>query len=75
MIKNIKLKIEGMHCKSCAMVIKMGLEENIGIVLSKVSFEKGNAEVSFDDAKLNEQNIIDAITKTGYTSQILTNLK
>lgn len=65
-----KLKIEGMHCSSCAMSIDMDLEDLDGIKEARTSYAKQESEVEFDQDKLNIQEVIAAIKKTGYTAQI-----
>lgn len=66
-IKN-KLKIEGMHCTSCAMVIDMDLEDLEGVCSCKTSYAKAEAEVEFDSSKADLEKIIEAIKKSGYNS-------
>ena len=68
MIKK-KLKIEGMHCTSCAMNIDFDLEELEGIKSVKTSYAKQECEIEFDSGKINEQVIIEAIKKTGYAAK------
>lgn len=61
-----KLKIEGMHCSSCAMDIDMELEDLDGVKEARTSYAKQEAEVEFDDNKLGLDQIIKAIEKSGY---------
>ncbi|KKR51345.1 MAG: Copper/silver-translocating P-type ATPase [Candidatus Curtissbacteria bacterium GW2011_GWA1_40_16] len=65
-----KLKISGMHCTSCAMKIDMDLEDLEGIKEARTSFAKQESEVEFDQDKLDIQNVIAVIEKTGYSAQI-----
>lgn len=60
-----KLKIEGMHCTSCAMSIDFDLED-LGIKSTKTSYARQETEVEFDEDKIKPQQIIDQIKKTGY---------
>ncbi len=62
-----KLKIEGMHCVSCAMNIDFDLEDLEGIKSAKTSYAKQECKVEFDEEKINDQRIIQTIKKTGYT--------
>ena len=71
MIKK-KLKIEGMHCSSCAMDIDMGLEDLNGVKEARTSYSKQESEVEFDEEKLGLKQIIKAIEKSGYKANILT---
>lgn len=62
-----KLKIEGMHCTSCAMNIDFDLEDLEGIKSAKTSYTKQETEIEFDEEKVSNQKIIQTIKKTGYT--------
>lgn len=64
-IKNLKLKIKGMHCSSCAMNIDFGLED-IGVKSARTSYAKQETEIEFDEEKIKPQKIIDQIKKSGY---------
>lgn len=65
MIKK-KLKIEGMHCSSCCLAIDMDLEDLEGIINVKTSYAKAETEIEFDPAKLDEEQILQTIKKSGY---------
>jgi len=62
-MKKMKLKIDGMHCSSCVMLIKDALLE-IGVKEAKISLD-GDAEIEFDD-NLSEGKVIETIKKQGY---------
>lgn len=64
-MKKIKLKIEGMHCSSCAMDIDGQLEDN-GVLESRTSYAKSITEVEFNPNDISEERIIKIIEKTGY---------
>lgn len=61
-----KLKIEGMHCSSCSLAIDMDLEDLEGIINVKTSYAKAETEIEFDPAKLDEEQILQTIKKSGY---------
>lgn len=65
-IKNIKLKISGMHCTSCAMNIDFDLEDLEGVKKAQTSYAKQETEVEFDEEKIKPEKIIEQIKKTGY---------
>ncbi len=60
----MQLKVIGMHCKSCELLIMNSLEE-LG-VKSKADYKKGIIDVEFDESKLSKERIIEAIEKEGY---------
>ena len=65
--KKIKLKIEGMHCVSCAMSIDGDLEDYVkGIKSAKTSYAKQECEVEFDEEKIKLRQILEQVEKTGY---------
>lgn len=67
----MKLKINGMHCGSCAMNIDGELED-MGVKEAKTSYAKSETEVVFDEEKISPQSIIEVIKKLGYTAEIAT---
>ena len=64
-----KLKIDGMHCASCAMSIDFDLEDLEGIKSAKTSYAKQECEVEFDEDKVKSEIIIQTIQKTGYQAK------
>jgi len=64
-MKTINLKIKGMHCHSCSMLISDALED-IGVKKSEIDDKKGTAIIEFDEAKLTVEQIKSAIKKEGY---------
>lgn len=71
MLKKVILKIEGMHCSSCAMNIDGELEETEGVKSAKTNYAKSQTEVTFDEEKVTENNIIGAIKHAGYDAEPL----
>ncbi len=70
-MKKVKLKIEGMHCTSCAMSIDGDLEDNVeGVKSAKTSYAKQVCEVEFEENVKVEQ-IIAQIQETGYEAQVV----
>lgn len=66
-----KLKIEGMHCSSCAMNIDFDLEDIDGVKTAKTSYAKEVSEVEFDEDKVKLEAIIKSVEKSGYKAQTL----
>ena len=69
MIKK-KLKIEGMHCSSCAMSIDFDLEDLDGVKSAKTNYAKQESEVEFDEERITEVVVIEQIKKTGYKATL-----
>lgn len=66
-----KLKIDGMHCSSCAMLIDGDLEDVEGVKSAKTSFPKSETEVEFDKKKVRPKIIVETIRKSGYTATLI----
>ncbi len=66
-----QLKIEGMHCTSCAMTIDFDLEDLDGVQVSKTSYARLETEVEFDEDKITIEEILVQVEKTGYTAVIV----
>lgn len=58
------LKIKGMHCKSCEMLIGDELDD-LG-VKNKIDHEKGTAEIEFDENKVSLDKVKKVIEGEGY---------
>lgn len=65
--RTVEFSIEGMTCASCEEHVKHEVNQLSGIVDSKVSYEQGNASVTFDRTKTNPDEIEQAILETGYS--------
>ena len=63
-MKKIQLKIKGMHCASCEVLIQDALEE-VG-AKAKVDSKMGTARIDYDEKKLTEEKIRQIIKKEGY---------
>jgi Cu+-exporting ATPase len=59
-------KVVGMHCASCAMNIERFAGKLDGVKSVNVNFAAEAANVEFDETKIKEEKIIEAINKLGY---------
>jgi len=64
-----QIKVSGMTCEACAVSVQRNLEKVKGVKHAEVSSEKGLASVTYDDAQANEQQLRDAINKTGFKAE------
>ena len=62
----INLKIKGMHCKSCEILISDALLE-AGVKECSVDSKKGVAVIEFDENKIKLDTIKSIIKDEGYT--------
>lgn len=70
-MKKVKLKINGMHCTSCAMNIDFDLEDLDGVKESRTNYVKQVTEIEFDSSKIKEEILIETIKKTGYLAEVV----
>jgi len=66
----LQLKVDGMHCASCALLIEEELEELDGVTEAKASFRRQRARVVFDDARV-VPAILEKIGELGYRAQVV----
>jgi copper chaperone len=66
-MKKAKIKINGMHCPSCEMLIKDSLDD-VG-VKAEVSHKSNSANVEFDEKKISIDKIKSIIKENGYTTE------
>jgi len=60
--------ITGMHCDSCASLIKETLEDTAGVQSADVNFGGKTAVVDFDQNVVQRQTIIKKIQDLGYNA-------
>jgi copper chaperone len=61
-----KIKVSGMHCKSCEILISDSLQEKQGVQRVISSAASGEVDVEFDDSKISLDKIKQVIRKEGY---------
>jgi Cu+-exporting ATPase len=65
-IKELDLKIGGMHCAGCATGIEKGLSRLEGVVRAQVNFALGTATVDYEPDSIREELIIEKVSELGY---------
>lgn len=65
-MKSITLDVKGMTCGHCKMAVNGALTELEGVENVEVNLETGKVEVSFDESKLDEAKMKEAIEDQGY---------
>lgn len=63
----LTLKIQGMHCASCAMNIDSALEDTAGVFESNTSYAKGEVKLSYEPEKVSQEELVKVIEGEGYT--------
>ena len=65
-MERLTLTIEGMSCEHCVRAVRGRLEKTAGVKVSDV--QVGTATLEFDPAKVNVDDIEEAIADEGYTA-------
>ena len=64
--RTVTIRVEGMHCQNCAASLEKKLKATAGVKAVRVSFEKKEAWVKFDDRRISVAQIREVINSTGY---------
>lgn len=62
----LELKVSGMSCNHCKMSVEKALIE-LGVKDVKVDLGEGKVIVTFNDAFISKESIINAIEEAGYS--------
>jgi copper chaperone CopZ len=64
-----RLKVSGMHCTSCSMLVDMTLEELDGVQSAQTDHASGESIVTFDSDVVGSQTLVEAVRKVGYDAE------
>ena len=67
-MKEIKLKIEGMHCTGCSSRLENVLNKKEGIEAS-VDFDEKQAKIKYDEDKFTLEDIKEIIENAGFKGE------
>ena len=70
--QTVSLNVPTMDCATCPITIKAALNKVPGVSRAKVSYERREAVVVFDDSKTNVDELKKATSDAGYPSFIKT---
>ena len=65
-MKKTSLKIKGMHCASCALLIERNLKKKIGVTNAIVNYGTEKATIDYDEKEINQEDFIKTIRSIGY---------
>lgn len=63
----IDLTVKGMTCSGCEAHVNNAVSELEGVVEVRASYEKEDAVIKYDPGKVDQDQIVEAIHKTGYS--------
>ena len=66
-LKKKTLNIEGMHCASCVSAVEKSLSKLEGVEDASVNLATETASVSFDESKISDDDLIEAVEDAGYS--------
>jgi mercuric ion binding protein len=66
--RTVVLAIPTMDCETCPITIRMALMRVAGVSKAKVSYDRREARVTFDDSKTNVAALTEATKDVGYPS-------
>lgn len=66
-MKTEKFAVQGMHCASCAFVIRDTLRKTKGVTEANVNYGSEKATITYDPGSVSIKNMNDTIKKYGYT--------
>ncbi|MDP1692483.1 MAG: mercury resistance system periplasmic binding protein MerP [Burkholderiaceae bacterium] len=68
--QTVILSVPGMTCAACPITVKKAISKVEGVSQVAVSFDKREAEVSFDDTKAGAQKLMQASANAGYPATL-----
>ena len=68
--KTATLAVPGMTCAACPITVKKALTQVEGVTRAEVDYDKKQAIVTFDDARVSVNQLSRATAEAGYPSSI-----
>ncbi|MDD5369847.1 MAG: cation transporter [Anaerolineaceae bacterium] len=66
MTKRITMKIKGMECPNCAMILERIEDKLKGVVMAEASYHKAQLTVEYNDAQVTVEQIKAEVKHLGY---------
>ena len=68
-MKEVCLKIKGMHCEGWSTRLTKVLNSQDGVEEAKVSLEKAEANIKFDDSQIGVDELKEAVEDAGFEAE------
>lgn len=68
-MREIKLKIEGMHCAGCSNRLEKILNNVDGVESAKVSLEEKSADIKYNEEEVELKTILQEIEDAGFKGE------
>ena len=69
-MREIKLKIEGMHCAGCSNRLEKILNNVDGVESAKVSLEEKSADIKYNEEEVELNTILQEIEDAGFKGEL-----
>ena len=70
-LKTVRLRVAGMTCGGCVIGTRKVLTRLPGVTKADVSYERGEAVVTYDPAKVTVAQMVAAVKTLGYTATLV----
>jgi P-type Cu+ transporter len=67
MVTDHTYQVRGLNCASCAGAVERALRKRRGVSTAEVDYASGTARVSFDEAQVRPEDLVNLIEPLGYT--------
>lgn len=68
-MKEVSLKIKGMHCEGCSTRLTKVLKNQDGVKEANVSLAEARADIKYDDGQIGLDEIKEAIVDAGFEAE------
>ncbi len=68
-MKEIKLKIEGMHCTGCSNRLEKVLNNTDGVENAIVNFEEKQAIITYNESQIDPEKLKETIKDAGFKGE------
>ena len=65
-----EFKVEGLKCSGCAKAVENAVSAVEGVEKASVDFEAKKLTIEFLQDKVDEQRIVEAVSKAGYQAKL-----
>ena len=68
-MKEVCLKIKGMHCEGCSTRLTRVLNNQEGVEEAKVSLEKAEADIKYDETQIGIEELKESVEDAGFEAE------
>lgn len=68
--KTVRLSVPSMTCATCPITVRKALQQVVGVIEARVTWEPKEAVVTYDDTKTDIRALTTATENAGYPSSV-----